>query len=155
MRKQTITGVAAVGAALALGAAPAALAERPADPGSQGQGHAKSGGQGKEKSGGKANGGGKTVMYVFKGTYDGASGVQVTKGNAHVKRAELVGTLVSFDLASAKFSVGDVDASGTADLADVATGDKVVVKARLPREEPGVQPYIAKQLVDQTNPATD
>jgi hypothetical protein len=150
MRNQTITRAAAIGAALVLGAAPAALAERPADPGSQGKGHAKAGGQGKSQSGTK------TVMYVFKGTYSvAANGVQVAKGNAHVKRADLVGELVSFDLDAAKVSVADVDASGIADLADVATGDKVVVKARLPRKEPGVQPYTAKQLVDQTQPATD
>ncbi len=149
MRKESITRVAAIGAILALGAAPAALAERPADPGAQGNGQG--GGQGKSGEHGKS--GTKTVKYVFKGTFDGTSAVAVDHGNAHVKRAGLIGETVSFDLTTAKVSVTDANASGTADLADVAANDRVVVKARLPRKQPGAQPFTAKQIVDQTQPA--
>jgi hypothetical protein len=38
---------------------------------------------------------------------------------------------------------------------DVAKGDRIVVKLRLPKKDPGAQPFAAKQLVDQTNPGND
>jgi hypothetical protein len=145
MRKHTIKRTAAVGAILALGAAPAALAAKPDDPGSQGQGHGQSGTHGKS--------GTKTVMYVFKGTFDGSSAVVVDHGNAHVRKADLLDTTVSFDLATAKVVVADNNADGTRDLNDVNGGDRVVVKARLPRKDPGTQPFTAKQLVDQSHHA--
>jgi hypothetical protein len=144
MSKDALRRAAAIGAVLALGAAPAALAAKPDDPGSQGQGHGKAGAH--SKKGGKA-----VVTYVFKGVYAGAGSVDVASGNAHVKKADLVGTTVSFDLTDTKIVVSDSNADGTANADDVASGDRVVVKARLPRKEPGDQPYGAKQLVDQTH----
>ena len=147
MRKDALSRTIAIGAVLALAAAPAALAEKPADPGSQGQSHANGKGHASEhsKAGGKA-----VVMYVFKGTYAGDGSVDVTKGNAHVKKADLIGT-VSFDLSAATIVVDDNTGDGNRDLSDVNTGDKVVVKARLPKSDPGSQPFKAKQLVDQTH----
>lgn len=142
MGKDTLSRAAAIGAVIALGAAPAALAARPDNPGSQGQGHA----GGHSKAGGKA-----VVSYVFKGTYAGAGSVDVDHGNAHVRKANLVGTTVSFDLTNARVVVADTNTDGTANPDDVAAGDRVVVKARLPRKDPGDQPYGAKQLVDQTH----
>ena len=153
MSRNQIKGVVAAVAVGALAAAPGALADPPTGVGNSGQG---SGNQGHGKpadpgSQGKGKAGTKTVMYVFKGTYAGTNGVNVTKGNNHVKKANLVGTLVTFDLASAAIVVDDVNGDGARNLTDVATGDKVVVKARLPRKEPGTQPFAAKQLVDQTH----
>jgi len=142
MSNDALKRAVAIGAVLALGAAPAALAAKPDDPGSQGQGHA----GGHSKKGGKA-----VVSYVFKGTYAGAGSVDVDHGNAHVRKAGLVNTPVSFDLSSARIVVADTNADGTADANDVAANDRVVVKARLPRKDPGSQPYAAKQLVDQTH----
>jgi hypothetical protein len=142
MSNDALKRAVAIGAVLALGAAPAALAAKPDDPGSQGQGHA----GGHSKKGGKA-----VVSYVFKGTYTGAGSVDVDHGNAHVRKAGLVDTTVSFDLSSARIVVADTNADGTADANDVAADDRVVVKARLPRKDPGSQPYGAKQLVDQTH----
>ncbi len=141
MNKEALRRAAAIGAVLALGAAPAALAAKPDDPGSQGQGHA----GGHSKKGGKA-----VVTYVFKGTYAGAGSVDVDHGNAHVKKADLVG-MVSFDFTNARIVVADTNTDGTANADDVASGDRVVVKARLSRKDPGDQPYVAKQLVDQTH----
>ena len=152
MSREAAKRVFAIGAVLALGTAPAALAERPADPGSQGHGHGKEHGKGHESEHGKS--GAKTVMYVFKGTYAGAGDVAVDHGNAHVRKAGLVGETVSFDLTTAKIVVADNDGNGTRDLADVRNDDRVVVKARLPRTDPGAQPYTAKQLVDQTHTHT-
>ena len=142
MSKQ-IKRAAAIGSVLALGAAPAALAVKPADPGSQGQGH----GQGHAKNGGKG-----TVSYVFKGAYQLDGNVAVDKGNAHVRKAGLVDSIVSFNLSEAKVVVGDVNGDGAKDVNDLSVGDRVVVKARLPRKEPGGQPYSAKQIVDQSHP---
>jgi hypothetical protein len=109
---------------------------------------------------GKANGHGKThgVAYVFKGLYvtglnAGEGSVEVKAGNARVRKGGFVGTTVSFDLTNARIVVDDVNADGQRTLDDVATGDKVVVKAMLPRTEPGSQPFAAKRLVDQTHPA--
>jgi hypothetical protein len=148
MSKDAISRAIAIGAVLALAAAPAALAEKPVDPGSQGHGHATGQGHSSDhsKAGGKA-----VVMYVFKGTYSGDSSVAVNHGNAHVRKADLVGTTVSFDLTGAKIVVDDNTGDGNRDLSDVNTGDKVVVKARLPKSDPGSQPFAAKQLVDQTH----
>jgi hypothetical protein len=146
MSKQ-IKRAAAIGSVLALGAAPGALAVKPANPGSQGQGHGNGQGSSHAKNGGKG-----TVGYVFKGAYQLDGQVAVDKGNAHVKKAGLVDTVVSFDLSNAKVVVGDVNGDGSKDVNDLSVGDRVVVKARLPRKDPGDQPYAAKQVVDQTQP---
>jgi hypothetical protein len=86
----------------------------------------------------------KPVSYVFKGVYKGDGVVTVAKGNKHVRRAGFVGTDVTFDLSAAK-----VVAEG-----EPQAGDKVVVKARLPRgtKAPATAPIAARQLVDQTRP---
>lgn len=106
---------------------------------------------------GHANGHGKThnVMYILKGTYGDGGVVSVSHGNGHAKHAGLVGTDVTVDLSSAKITVADTNVDGTADLSDVLVGDKVLVQARLPKGDPGVQPFVARHLVDQTNPAAD
>ena len=145
MSREAIQRALALGAIGALAAVPAALAQPP-----EGKGKPESPG-----SQGKGNGKTKSVMYVFKGTYAGAGSVEVKKGNAHVKRAELKGTTVNFDLTNATFSVADTTGDGVSDARDVVVGDKVVVKSRLPRKDPGSQPFKAKQLVDQTQPAAD
>ncbi len=93
----------------------------------------------------------KTVGYVFKGTYNADGTVAVTKGNKHVRNADLVGQNVAFDLSQAKVTVADTNGDGTSDLTDVAEGDAVVVKAKLPKSDPGVAPYAAKHLIDQTH----
>lgn len=104
---------------------------------------------------GKAKGHSKTqgVAYVFKGTYAGESSVKVEKGNARVRKGGFVGQTVGFDLTAARIVVDDTNGDGQRTLDDVAIGDKVLVKARLPRKDPGDQPFVAKRLVDQTHPA--
>jgi hypothetical protein len=137
------SGVSAVAIALVC-ASPAIATPGNGHPHGQGQGqehHA----QGKTKVHG--------VTYVFKGTWNSAAGtVTVKHGNAHVRKAKLVGTDVTFDLSSAKFVVRDTNNDGKRDVADLADGDHVVVKARLPRKNPGGQPFKASMLVDQTSP---
>ena len=118
-------------AAIALTAAPAAFAAKPDKPDKPD--HA--------------------VGYVFKGAYSGdGSTIAVTKGNKHVERAELVGTLVEFDFASAKIVTADANGDGVKTIDDVSAGDEVLVKAKLPKSNPGAGPYVAKHLVDQTHP---
>jgi hypothetical protein len=133
-----IKRVAAIGSALALLAAPAALATKPADPGSQGKGHSKAATKG--------------VMYVFKGAYQLNGDVAVVKGNAHVRKAGLTDSIVSFDLSQAKVVVDDVNGDGSRDVNDLSVNDRVVVKAKLPRKDAGAQPFVARQVVDQTHP---
>jgi hypothetical protein len=87
--------------------------------------------------------------------YTGDGAVSVERGNAHVKKAQLVGTSVSFNFEAAKLSVADTDLDGGADLDDVVTGDKVLVQARLSRQDPGPQPFAARKLVDQTRPPAE
>ena len=87
------------------------------------------------------------VSYVFKGTWSGDA-LQVTGGNAHVRHAGLVGQSVTFDLADARVVVRDVNGDGSRDVQDVSDGDRVVVKARLPKGDPGDGPYAARKLVD-------
>jgi hypothetical protein len=104
---------------------------------------------------GKANGHAKThnVAYVFRGLYKGESMVEVKAGNSRVRKGGLVGTTVTFDLTNARIVVADTNSDGQKNLEDVKTGDKVLVKAMLPRKNPGSQPFAAKRLVDQTHPA--
>ena len=170
MSKDAIKRVAALGAVAALAAAPAAFADQPADPGSNGKGHdnqsidhgnsANAPGHNKDESLAPGNsadhsnaGGNAVVTYVFKGTYAGNSSVDVKRGNAHVRKNDMVDTTVTFDLSESSIVVRDNNDDGVKDLADVADGDKVVVKARLPRKAPGDQPFAASQLVDQTHHA--
>jgi hypothetical protein len=51
--------------------------------------------------------------------------------------------------------VADTNADSIIDATDVLVGDAVVVKARLPKNDPGPQPFAARHLVDQTNAAAD
>jgi hypothetical protein len=103
---------------------------------------------------GHGHGGNPTVSYVFKGTYEGAGVVSVEHGNGHVKKADLIGD-VQFDLTDAKLTVADANDDGSVTAEDVAKWDRVVVKSRLPKKDPGAQPFAAMQLVDQTNPGSD
>jgi hypothetical protein len=101
------------------------------------------------------NGHGKphNAMYILKGTYGDGAIVSVDHGNAHAKRAGLVGTDVALDISAAKITVADTNADGTADASDVLAGDRVLVQARLPKGDPGTAPFAARHLVDQTNSA--
>jgi hypothetical protein len=124
-------------------AVPAAAIAKPGDHGHGGHGH------------GHGHGGNPTVMYVFKGTYGGDGVVSVNHGNGHVNKADLVGQDVQFDLTNARLVVADANADGSVTADDVASGDHVLVQARLGKQDPGAQPFAARQLVDQSNPPAD
>ena len=105
----------------------------------------------------KGKGQAKAKNAVMKGSVvsvDAAAGSVVL----HVDKANkwgrsFKGTDVTFTVASVKkLGVADTNGDGKRDLADVADGDKVVVKARLARKAPGAGPFAARQLVDQTHP---
>jgi hypothetical protein len=102
---------------------------------------------------GKAKGHAKThnVAYVFRGLYAGEGSVEVKHGNSRVRKGGFIGETVSFDLSNARIVVKDNNGDGQRNLEDVATGDRVLVKARLPRKDPGSQPFEAKRLVDKTH----
>ena len=108
---------------------------------------------GKGQSQGKGHSQTHAVAYVFKGTYADNSTVTVASGNARVRKGGYVGQTVAFDLTGARIVVADTNADTAKDLNDVATGDTVLVKAMLPKSDPGSQPFAAKHLIDQTNPA--
>jgi hypothetical protein len=128
--------IAALGvASLAI---PSAAIAKPAE--SHGHGHG--GGQAKVQE----------VAYVFKGIYAGEGKVEVKAGNSRVRRDSLTGTTVSFDLAGARIVVADTNGDGQRNLEDVMSGDKVLVKATLPKGDPGTQPFAAGRLVDQAHP---
>lgn len=108
--------------------------------------------QGENHGKGKAKGHGPhSVAYLFKGTYVGESSLEVKAGNSRVRKGGLIGQTVAFDLTDARIVVRDTNADGQQNLEDVATGDWVVIKARLPRKDPGDQPFDAKRLIDKTN----
>jgi hypothetical protein len=104
------------------------------------------------KGHGKGHSGTHNVAYVFKGTYAGNSTVTVTRGNARVRKGGFVGQVVSFDLTTARIVVADTNTDTLTDLNDVQVGDQVLVKAMLPKSDPGTQPFAAKRLIDQTHP---
>jgi hypothetical protein len=140
-----------IGAFAVASVSPAAAS---AAPGGNGHGKGHGHGQQQAQSHGKAKGKSKVhnVTYVFKGTWNAAAGtVTVKSGNAHVRKAGLVGQDVTFDLTKARLVVADTNSDGQITAADLKDGDLVVVKARLPRKNPGSQPFAAKMLIDQTN----
>jgi hypothetical protein len=136
LKKTSLTALGVVALAV-----PAAAIAKPG--GDHGHGH------------GHGHGGNPTVSYIFKGTYGGDGVVAVNHGNGHVKKADLVGQDVQFDLTDATLVVADTNADGAVTADDVATGDRVLVQARLPKQDPGDQPFAAKRLVDQTNSPDD
>ena len=94
----------------------------------------------------------KTVKFVFKGTFTAPGTVTVTSGNAHVRKGGFVGQAVTFDLASAKLVVADVNGDGVQDLADVADGDAVKVQARAAKGTKAAEgepaAFVARKLID-------
>jgi hypothetical protein len=105
----------------------------------------------------------KKVTFVFKGTFTAPGTLQVTAGNAHVRKGGYVGNAVTFDFASAKVVAADTNADQTVNVADVKDGDVVLVKARLPRRTEYVMPsddqiaeaILARKLIDRTNPPVE
>ena len=105
----------------------------------------------------------KSVMFVFKGTFTAPGTVQVVAGNAHVRKGGFVGQAVTFDLASAKFVVADTNGDQSVNVADVNDGDRVLVKARLPRrteytmasDSEIAEAIVARKLIDKTNPPVE
>jgi hypothetical protein len=109
----------------------------------------------KEKPVKPAHGKSKPASYVFKGVWHLDGTVTVDHGNARVRKGGFIGQVVAFDLTAAKLRAADSNADGAVTVADLLEGDKVVVKARLPRTEPGTGPFAARMLVDQTHPAVE
>ena len=102
----------------------------------------------------KSRGKGKTVTFVFKGTFSAPGTVKVRSGNAHVRRGGFVGQAVTFDLADAKIVAADTNADHQVNVADVKDGDAVLVQARIARRTKyagGVNVIPARKLVDNTN----
>lgn len=142
--------------ALLVGLGVAALAVPAGALAGQGESHGKSDEHakgGKEKGHGKGKGQAQRgkVGYVFKGYYAGEGKVDVKRGNHHVRKAGLIDETVEFDLTGARFVVRDVNEDGSRNADDVAEGDWVLVKTRLPRKDPGSQPFEAKRLIDKTS----
>ena len=109
----------------------------------------------KEKPAKPPHGKSKPASYVFKGLWHADGTVTVTGGNARVRKGGFVDQVVGFDLATAKLRAADTTADGVIDVADLMENDKVVVKARLPRTDPGTGPFVARMLVDQTHPVVE
>jgi len=126
-----------------------------------GRGDHKGVGKGHQGDHGKGKGHGThAVAYAFKGFYKGEGSVagegsiEVKHGNSRVRKGGYIDDLVDFDLSSARIVVADANGDGQRSLADVAVGDWVLVKARLPRTDPGEQPFEAKRLIDKTSRPT-
>lgn len=114
--------------------------------------HSKNG-KAKGHNGGKRKGHARRghVAYVFKGFYAGDSKVEVKRGNRHVRRGGFIDETVEFDLSGARIVARDVNEDGDRTLDDVEVGDWVLVKTRLPRKNPGSQPFEAMRLIDKTS----
>lgn len=115
------------------------------------KGHAKDGKAKGHDNKGKGKGHTHAVGYVFKGFYAGDGAVDVKRGNAHVRKGGFIDETVEFDLTNARIVVNDTNEDGERNLDDVETGDWVLVKARLPRKDPGSQPFEARHLIDKSN----
>jgi hypothetical protein len=124
------------------------------------QGNGKGQGKGNQDDHGKAKGKGHgphAVAWVFKGRYEGEgstageASIKVVHGNSRVRKGGYAGNTVTFDFSGARIVVADANADGQRNLDDVAVGDWVLVKARLPRTDPGSEPFEAKRLIDKTS----
>lgn len=158
MRTDRNRALVALGIAAALALPAAATAKGPGghgQSGKHGQGTAHSqaphGGKGK----GKGHDKGKHMRaLVIKGTVkatgDGTLQVTVKQSNHH--GGALRGQDVTFDVTDARIVVADANGDGTRDMADVAVGDRVVVKARIAKGETPdpAQPIAARQVVDRS-----
>jgi hypothetical protein len=99
----------------------------------------------------------KKVMFIFKGTFT-AGTVDVTAGNAHVRKGGFVGQSVTFDFTDAKIRAADTNGDQQVDITDVKDGDKVLVQARVAKRTKyaDVADAIpARKLVDKTHPRVD
>jgi hypothetical protein len=124
----------AAGAALAALAVPATAAAKPHH-----------GGKLEHKAAGHG-GRGHKVSLLLRGTWSGGA-LQVTGGNKATRRAGLVGTTVTLDLASAKLKVRDTDGDGARDAGDLRDGDRVVVQVRVARGDAAEGTLTARKLV--------
>jgi hypothetical protein len=97
----------------------------------------------------KAKKGTKNVPYLFRGLYTGKSSVKVASGNSWVRKAGFVGKTVKFSLGDAKVQAEDTNVDGKVDLNDIKAGDRVMVEARLPRQDHGKQPFQASRLLEE------
>ena len=128
--------IATLGAAALLAVPAGAVAKgKPADAGSKGKGKS------------------KPATFIFKGTWNADGTVAVTSGNSRGKKFK--GQTLTFDFATAKFSVADTNADGKLDATDVTAGDKVVIQAKLARNVSGTGPFAARKVVDQTHPKAE
>lgn len=91
------------------------------------------------------------VGYVFKGFYAGDSSVDVKRGNSRVRKGKYINKIVEFDLTGARIVVADTNQDGKRNLEDVQEGDWVLVKSRLPRKDPGAEPFDARRLIDRSH----
>jgi len=97
----------------------------------------------------------KTKNYNAFGTYAGDGVVSVAKGNSSVKKAGWKGQDIAFDFSLADIRVEDTNADELENLDDVVVGAPVRVKARLPKGDPGVGPYVAERLDDKSDDSDD
>jgi hypothetical protein len=141
-------------AALALAVTPAAFAKKSDDDGTQGGSKVTKPdtGPSQHPEKGKGNGKAKPKNVVLKGTVvssDAAAGtvtVHVVKATKWGK--SLVDTDAAFTVT--KINAADTDGDGSVTVADLMAGDKVVVQARIAKDD--VAPYKARKVVDQTHP---
>jgi len=81
------------------------------------------------------------VTYVVRGPYLGKQTVRATSGNRHAKdEAGLIGRPVRFDMRVAPIDVKDSNDDGYTDHRDLEQGSLVLVKADLPKNDPGPEP---------------
>lgn len=158
--------------ALAAFAAAPALADKPADPGSQGKAHKKAhSNHGKAK--GKSNRC-KVHAHAFivagalesasltknaDGSYDGSVTLKVERTNKHARAHDGTSQTYTLDDAKVGFNVPDRDASGTVDAADLRPGDRVKLHGKVTRknrkcDQTGFTPTVKFRKVTFAEPKT-
>jgi hypothetical protein len=125
----------------------------PSPPASGGDGSTHGGGPPADSPGASH---GRKVTLVFQGSVTATDAtaetatVKVRKGNRAARR--FVGDSVDLDASATRVEVDDVNGDGTASLADVSTGDRVLVHVRVPAADLTTTPLPASLLVDLTAP---
>ena len=112
------------------------------------------------KTRGRGRGRSKGKMTVFKGSVvsaDASTSTVVVRVRHRNRWARVFrGEEVTFSLETARIQVADTDGDGTQGVADVAIGDRVLVKARVARgaADDG-SPIAALRLIDLSSPEED
>ena len=92
------------------------------------------------------------VTYSIDAVYLGDETVRVTGGSRHVQEARMIGNRYRFKMKLAPVDVRDANDDGYFDYRDIGEGDALYIKADLPKNKPGDDPFPVRYIVNKDHP---